>query len=332
MGDSSSSLYDRRSFLIGGAVIAGSLYVGMRLAENRFDKGAAASGQVFTPNAFLRITPDDQVTVIIGKSEMGQGIYTGLAMAVAEELDVDPARVKVEFAPADPAFNTPFAPVQFTGGSMSTSTTYMPMREAGAKARAMLVAAAAKRFDVDAGELRTENGKVFRGSKSYTYGALADAASKEPVPEKVTLKDPAQFRYLGKPQKRLDAPMKVDGSARFGIDSRLPGMWFAVIARPPVVGAKLLKLDDAAARAVPGVAVYATKTWDAKRGREALAIEWDDTENKGFSTENQRREYRRLANTAGAVAGQKGDAKAAIRRASKRFDVEYELPYLAHSP
>src|ERR1044072_4659643 len=158
MSDPSQSHLDRRSFLIGGAVIGASLYVGMRLAENRFDKGAAATGETFKPNAFLRISPDDRVTVIVGKSEMGQGIYTGLAMAVAEELDVDPKRVTVEFAGADPAFNTPFAPVQFTGGSMSTSTTYMPLREAGAKARAMLLAAAARRWNVGADSLRTEDG------------------------------------------------------------------------------------------------------------------------------------------------------------------------------
>src|SRR4029079_14400481 len=127
-------------------------------------------------------------------------------------LDVDPARVQVEFAPADPAFNVPFAPVQFTGGSMSTSTTYMPMREAGAKARAMLVAAAARQWKVAPESLRTENGQVFKGSQSLTYGARADAASQQSVPEKVTLKDSAQSRYLGKPHKRLDAPMKVDGS------------------------------------------------------------------------------------------------------------------------
>jgi isoquinoline 1-oxidoreductase beta subunit len=341
MAESSPSHVDRRSFLIGGAVIGASLYVGIRLAENRFDQGSG-KGQVFKPNAFVRISPDDQVTVIIGKSEMGQGIYTGLAMAVAEELDVDPARVKVEFAPADPAFNTPFAPVQFTGGSMSTSTTYMPMREAGAKARAMLVAAAAKRFDVDAGELRTENGKVFRGSKSYTYGALADAASKEPVPEKVTLKDPAQFRYLGKPQKRLDAPMKVDGSAKFGIDQRLPGMLFAVAARPPVIGATLAKVDDSAARAVRGVVdvqqlpfgvvVYGSNTWAAKRGRDALALEWNEGSNSTLSTSSLREEYRQLIRQPGAVAAERGNVRGALSGAVKRMDVEYELPYLAHSP
>jgi isoquinoline 1-oxidoreductase beta subunit len=341
MNDTSKSHIDRRHFLIGGVVIGTGLYVGIRFAENRFGK-AAATGNSLQPNAFVRVAPDDTVTVIIGKAEMGQGVYTGLAMVVAEELDVNPDRVKVEMAGADPAFNVPFMPMQFTGGSMSTSTTYQPLREAGARARAMLLAAAAQRWSVDVAELSTDDGKVLRGRKSLSYGALADAASKLPVPGKVTLKDPAAFRYLGKSQKRLDAPMKVDGSARFGIDARLPGMLFAVISRPPVVGAKLTKLDDSAARGVPGVidvkevpsgiAVYATNTWAAKRGREALVSEWDEGPNKNFSTKAQRSEYRRLCNTAGAVAGQRGDVRAALRGAAKRFDVEYELPYLAHSP
>jgi isoquinoline 1-oxidoreductase beta subunit len=331
----------RRNFLIAGAVVGGGLYLGIRFAENKFSK-PPASGATFQPNAFLRVAPDDTVTVIVGKAEMGQGVYTGLAMVVAEELDVDPNRVRVELAGADPAFNVPFMPMQFTGGSMSTSTTYPQLREAGAKARAMLLAAAAQHWGVPPSELRTEGGKVFRGSKSVSYGQLADAAAKLPVPERVELKDPSTFRYLGKPQKRLDTPMKTDGSAKFGIDTRLPGMLFAVIARPAVIGAKLLKVDDAAARAVPGVvdvkgipggiAVYGSTTFAARRGREALALDWDDGPNKHFSTAAQRREYRQLCNTAGAIAGQKGDARAALRGAAKKFDLEYELPYLAHSP
>ncbi|HEX6636418.1 MAG TPA: xanthine dehydrogenase family protein molybdopterin-binding subunit [Steroidobacteraceae bacterium] len=337
----SSPATSRRNFLIAGAVVGGGLYLGIRFAENKFGK-LAASGDALQPHAFLRVAPDDSVTVIIGKAEMGQGVYTGMAMVAAEELDVDPNRVTVELAGADPAFNVPFMPLQFTGGSMSTSTTYPQLREAGAKARAMLLAAAAERWQVDVQQLRTEDGRVFNGSKALRYGQLADAASKLPVPEKVELKDPATFRYLGKTQKRLDAPAKTDGSAKYGIDVRLPGMLFAVVARPAVIGAKLLKLDDAAARAVPGVidvreipggiAVYASNTWAAKRGREALALDWDDGPNKHLSTDALRREYRRLVSTAGAVAGQKGDAKAALRVAAKKFDVEYELPYLAHSP
>jgi len=341
MSDSSHAIIDRRTFLMGGAVIGAGLYIGIRFAENRFE-AAAGPGVTFRPNAFVRVAPDDSVTVIIGKSEMGQGIYTGLPMALAEELDVDPARVQVEFAPVDPAFNAPFAPVQFTGGSSSTSSTYMQLREAGARARAMLLAAAAKRWKVDAAVLHTADGKVFDGPRSLSYGALADAASKETSPDKVTLKDPAQFRYLGKPRQRLDAPMKVDGSARFGLDMRLPGMLFAVVARPPVIGAKLLKVDDKVARSIAGVvavkelpsgvAVYATNTWAAKRGREALAIDWDEGSNKAFSTAGLRAEYQKLLLQPGAVARETGDVRTALSAATRHIDVEYELPYLAHSP
>jgi len=252
----------------------------------------------------VRVAPDDSVTIVIGKSEMGQGIYTGLPMILAEELDYDPARVHVEFAPVDPAFNVPFAPVQFTGGSMSTSTTYQQLREAGARARAMLLAAAADHWQVDTATLRTEDGKVFNGSKSLSYGQLADAASKLPVPAEAKLKDPAAFRWLGKPMKRLDAPLKVDGSAKFGLDMRVPGMLFAVVARAPVVGAKLRNVDDSATRKVAGVvdvqtvpsgvAVYATNTWAAKKGREALKLDWDGGKNASFSTEQQRRDYQAL--------------------------------------
>jgi len=346
MNDQSSAGFDRRTFLTAGiaaGVIGGGLVLGIRAANRReVASVASASGQTLVPNAFVRIAPTDAVTIVIGKSEMGQGIYTGLAMALAEELDVNPARVTVEFAGADPAFNVPFMPIQFTGGSMSTSTTYMQLREAGARARAMLLAAAAQRWNVDVAKLRTEDGKVYLGDRSATYGSFADAASQLPVPEKVVLKDPKEFRYLGKPQKRLDAPLKVDGSAKFGIDMRVPGMVFAVIARPPVVGAKLGMLDDNAARAVAGVVdvkvipagvgVYATNTWAAKRGREALDIHWDEGSQASFSTAAQRREYQRLLHTPGAVARQTGNVKSALATAARTFDVEYELPYLAHSP
>ncbi|HTU67163.1 MAG TPA: xanthine dehydrogenase family protein molybdopterin-binding subunit [Steroidobacteraceae bacterium] len=342
MTDSASARVDRRSFLIAGGVLGAGLYLGIRFADSRFGKMPAAGGATLAPNAFLRVAPDDTITVIVGKAEMGQGVYTGLAMVVAEELDVSPGRVQVELAGADPAFNVPGLPIQFTGGSMSTSTTYPQLRDAGAKARAMLLAAAAQHWRVDVADLRTDDGRVFRGPKSLSYGELADAAAKLPVPETVTLKDPAQFKYLGKPQKRLDTPMKVDGSVRFGIDTRLPGMVFAVIARPAVVGATLRKFDDKAARALPGVvdireipggiAVYGTTTFAAKRAREALVVDWDDETNRHFSTNVQRRDYRKLCSTPGAVAGKRGDAPAALRKAAKTFDVEYELPYLAHSP
>jgi isoquinoline 1-oxidoreductase subunit beta len=346
MNDKPSTGFDRRTFLTAGVaagVVGGGLVLGIRYANRREAAAAGAgSGRTFAPNAFVRVAPDDTVTVMLGKAEMGQGVYTGLAMALAEELDIDPARVQVEFSGVDPAFNVPFMPIQLTGGSMSTSTTYTPLREAGARARAMLLAAAADRWQVDVAALRTENGKVFRGTKSLTYGALADSAAGLTAPEKVTLKDPATFLYLGKPQKRLDASMKVDGSAKFGLDMRVPGMVFAVIARPPVIGATLVRVDDAAARAISGVvdvkvipagvAVYGTNTWAAKRGRDALKIEWREGAEAGFSTVAQRRAYQRLLDKPGAVARDTGGVPAALRAAAKRLDVEYELPYLAHSP
>ena len=341
MSDQPQARIDRRHFLIGGAVIGAGLYIGIRVADKHFGS-EPVSKNPFRPNAYLRVAPDNSVTVVIGKAEMGQGIYTGLAMAVAEELDVDPRRVQVEFGPVDPAFNVPFAPMQFTGGSMSTSTTYTQLREAGARARAMLLVAAAKHWNVPADTLRTEDGRILNGRKSVSYGAMADAAAGEPVPEKIALKDPAQFRYLGKAQKRLDAPMKVDGSAKFGLDMRLPGMLHAVVARPPVIGAKLRKVDDTAARAVPGVldvkslpfgvVVYGSNTFAAKRGREALSIDWDEGANSALSTAGLRAEYQRLAGQPGAVARETGNVRTAMAGAAKHIDVEYELPYLAHAP
>ena len=294
MSDNASTRIDRRNFLVGGAVVGSGLYIGMRFAKHRFDAPPpAGAGRTFAPNAFLRIAPDDTVTVVIGKSEMGQGIYTGMAMALAEELDIDPARVKVEFGPVDAAFNVPFAPVQFTGGSMSTSTTFMQLREAGARARAMLLAAAAKRWDVGVEELHTDDGKVFLAGKKLSYGKLADAAAQLAVPEKVALKDPALFRYLGKPHD----------AARFAHES---GRQREIRHRHARAG-NAVRRDRAAAShrrqdrqgrrhggargigrrrresGLPaGIAVYGTNTWAAKRGREALKITWNEGANRQF--------------------------------------------------
>ena len=208
---------------------------------------------------------------------------------------------------------------------MSTSTTYMPLREAGARARAMLLAAAAQRWNVDVTELRTEDGKVFNGRKSLSYGALADAASKLPVPEKVTLKDPAQFRYLGKPQKRLDSPMKVDGSAKFGIDMRAAGH---VVRRHRAAAgdrreaaqarrhgrARRARAWSMSSNCPAGIAVYATNTWAAKRGREALAVEWDEGPNNNLSTDGAARRVPAARATApGAVARPRGNVRSALR-------------------
>jgi len=344
MSESAASHPGRRHFLIGAGVVAGGLFAGGLLRPYLTGGRHASAPKEFKPHAFLRIADDDSVTVILGKSEMGQGVYTGLPMILAEELDFDPQRLAVEFAPVDPVFNHPFLPAQFTGGSMSTTTTYDALRQVGATARAMLVGAAADRWQVDAATLRTENGAVFdaRGRR-LGYGELAEAAALRPVPakESITLKQRKDFRYIGRPQKRLDGRLKVTGKAGFGIDVSLPGMLTAVVARPQVFGASVRSFDGTAALAVPGVvevkqvpsgvAVIAAHTWAALKGREALQIEWDDAAGGDLSTESLRAQWRRLAATPGIIGKDEGDVRRALASASQRLDVEYELPYLAHA-
>lgn len=336
----------RRHFLIGAGVVGAGLVVGVQLARRDGFAGMRASrtaaAEPFAPHAFLRIAPDDTITVIIGKSEMGQGVYTGLPMILAEELDIDPRRVRVEFAPLDPAFNHPFVPMQFTGGSMSTTTTFEPLRKAGAAARAMLLAAAAKEWQVEAADLSTADGFVTDGARRASYGSLATTAAALETPKDVLLKSRSEFKYLGKPLARLDTPDKVDGRAEFGCDVRRPGMLFAMVARAPVFGGKVTSVRDMAARAVPGVveikrvpsgvAVIATHTWAALRGRDALEIEWDLGPGAEVSTDALREEYRRLAREPGIVAESRGDVNAAFAASGRRrLEVEYDLPYLAHA-
>lgn len=335
----------RRHFLIGTGVILGGLVVGFRVAERRTGRaaGAGAGDAIFKPNAFVRIGADDSITVIIGKSEMGQGIYTGLPMVLAEELDVDPSRVRVEIAPVDPAFNMPWLPTQLTGGSSSTNTTYQTLRQAGATARAMLIAAAASAWNTDASILTTSgDGAVVNGEQRMRYGALADAASKLAPPKTVPLKDPANFSYIGKRVHRLDGPAKVSGQAEFGLDVRRPGMLFAMVSRAPVFGATLKGFEDQAARAVPGVidvkqvptgvAVIAKSTYAARKGRDALEVEWDEGVGATFSTEKLSEEYRaRSAMPGGAVAANVGDVSAAMAGKKPVIESVYEVPFLAHA-
>jgi isoquinoline 1-oxidoreductase beta subunit len=332
----------RRHFLIGTAVVGASLYLGLRVGD-RGDPASAPGGASFAPNAFLRIGADDSITVIIGKSEMGQGVYTSLPMIVAEELDVDPARVKVELGPADPAFFSPPFPTQLTGGSSSTRTLYEPLRRTGATARAMLIAAAAQRWNVAPTTLRTDNGAVTDGTNTARYGELVAIAAQLAAPTDVSLKDPKEFRYLGRKSavRRLDAPAKVNGTAQFGLDVRRPDMLFAMVARAPVFGGKVASFDDAAARAVPGVvevkqipsgvAVIAKNTFAARRGRDALQVQWDVGDGGSFSTDALREEYRRLARTPGAVGAKVGDADGVLIRTKRIVEAEYVLPFLAHA-
>jgi isoquinoline 1-oxidoreductase beta subunit len=330
----------RRDFLKVGAAAGGGLLIGFRLPAQG---DAAAAAAVFSPNAFIRIASDETVTMIIGKSEMGQGVFTSLSMLVAEELEADWSRVRVESAPVDHAYDHPAFKMQMTGGSTSVLSSWDQLRKAGATGRALLVSAAAQTWAVDPSTCRAENGAVVHeaSGRRLTYGALAEKAASLPVPAEVRLKDPKEFKLVGKPTRRLDTPEKLDGRARFGLDVTVPGMLTVLVARPPVFGGKVVSVNDAKARAVPGVksvvaipsgvAVAATGFWAAHQGREALEVEWGHGTNATLSTDAIRERYRALAKTPGATARTTGDAASGLASSARRLDAEYEVPYLAHA-
>jgi isoquinoline 1-oxidoreductase beta subunit len=323
----------RRGFLAGAGA---ALVVGFTLP---LAGRALAAGEVgFAPNAWLRITPDNRITVICGSSEMGQGVLTAIPQLMAEELDADWASVRVEQAPAHTAFNNPAFGMQATGGSTTVRGHWDVMRNAGATARAMLVAAAAEQWRVPPSECRTEAGQVIHGSKQLTYGALAEAASKQQAPKQVVLKDPKDFKIVGQRKARLDTVGKTNGSTLYGIDVTLPGMLVAVMARAPLPGAKVAKLDDSQAKAVKGVkqvislpsgvAVLATGYWAAKKGRDALRVDWDLGAHTGLSSAKVTAMLTEGASTPGAVALQTGVADA---QGARMLEATYEAPYLAHA-
>jgi isoquinoline 1-oxidoreductase beta subunit len=335
----------RRRFLQSGALAGGGLVLGVYLPQ--LAKGARpeeTKAAMFMPNAFVRIGADESVTVIANHSEMGQGIYTGLAMIVAEELDADWSKVRVESAPADPVYNHTLYGFQITGGSTSTFSEWDRLRKAGASARAMLVAAAAEVWSVAPSSCGASEGHVVHAGsgRRLSYGSLAERASRLAPPQDVALKDPKHFKLIGKSTKRLDTPSKVDGTAVFGLDVTLPGMLVALVARPPVFGGKAKAIDDADARAVSGVrhvvaidrgvAVVADGFWAAKKGREALRVTWDEGPLASLDTRTQGEEYAELARKPGAMARKEGDVSSAMARAAKTLEAVYELPYLAHAP
>ncbi|MGR3908466.1 xanthine dehydrogenase family protein molybdopterin-binding subunit [Burkholderia sp. SR8] len=338
----------RRTFLkAAGAATAVSLTIGFEWAGlGRRALAATAPAADFAPNAFLRITPDGAVTVIAKHVEMGQGAYTGIATIVAEELDADWSNVRVESAPADAKryANLAFGTMQGTGGSSAMSNSWQQLREAGGKARAMLVSAAAARWKVPAGELTTANGVVTHAKTGRTaaYGTLVADASKLLVPDKVTLKQPADFKLIGHRIPRVDGSAKSNGTAHFTLDTTFPGMRVALLQRPPRFGATVKSFDATAAKAVPGVvavvqvphgvAVVANGFWAAKQGRDALKIDWDETHAEKRGSDELMREYRQLAEKPGASARKDGDADAAIAGAARKISATYEFPYLAHAP
>jgi isoquinoline 1-oxidoreductase subunit beta len=341
---SARSGFDRRQFLktSTGLVIGFTIVPGLapRLASaQEASKGAAKP--LPDPNAFLRIGEDESVTVLLAHSEMGQGIWTTLPMLVAEELGCDWSKVKVEHAPAAPAYvHTSFG-MQMTGGSTSTYTEYDRYRQVGALAREMLIAAAARQWKVEPASCRVERGYVVGADKRLSFGKLAAAAQKETPPKQVRLKDAKQWTILGKPTKRLDSPEKVTGRAQFGLDVTMPGMMTALVARAPVFGGKVKSFRGEKAKAIPGVqavvevpsgvAVVADRFYAAKLGREALEIDWDLGPGAEIATQRLREEYRALSQTRGATAAEAGDLDTGFRQAAKTLEADYEFPYLAHA-
>lgn len=333
----------RRRFLQGSAGLTlGFCLPGLASAAAKTGQAAAPA---FAPNAFLRIGADNSVTVIAKHLEMGQGTHTGLATIVAEELDADWQSVKVEGAPADAKRynNLAWGPAQGTGGSSAIANSWEQLRQAGATGRAMLVSAAARRWQVGAADIVVRDGVVSHpaSGRKAKFGELAAAAAKEPVPTTVQLKDPANFRLIGKQARRRDSDAKTDGSARFTQDVFLPGMLVAVVAHPPTFGAKVQSFDATKAKAVKGVvdvvqipqgvAVLARDTWSAKLGRDALAVTWDESAAFKLGTDEILARYQALAKTPGAVATQVGEFDKARAGAAKVVSASYDFPYLAHA-
>ncbi|TAH39607.1 MAG: xanthine dehydrogenase family protein molybdopterin-binding subunit [Planctomycetota bacterium] len=339
----------RRDFLARTTAAGTGLVIGFHLPGGSGSRGrvgghgaaAAAATREAALNAFLRIAPDDTVTVLIKHSEMGQGVSTSLPMAVAEELECDWRTVRFEHAPADPAYAHTLFGSQMTGGSTSTWESFDQLRTAGATARAMLVAAAAARWGVAAAECRAQDGVVACGERRARFGELAQEAAGLPVPAAVPLKDPKDWRLLGRATHRLDSPAKITGQAEFGMDVRRPGMLVALVARSPYFGGTLRRFRADRAKAVPGVvdviripsgvAVLAQDFWAARLGRDALETEWDAGSVAGHSTAAQVEEYRKTAQTAGAVAAALGDVDAALAASAQRLEAVYAVPYLAHA-
>jgi isoquinoline 1-oxidoreductase subunit beta len=333
----------RRTFLSAGAAAGGGLLLSVSLpALTRSAK--AADVDTFAPNAFVRIGRDGRVTLIMHKVEMGQGTYTSMPMLLAEELEVDLSQVHLEHAPpSDELYAEPLFGVQETGGSTSVRGNWEPLRHAGATARSLLVAAAAQSWKVDADSCHAARGEVTHGptGRRLSYGALVDKAAALPLPRKVRLKDPKDFKLIGTPAKRLDAPDKVNGTAQFGIDVKVPGMKVATLAACPVFGGKLASVDDSKAKAIKGVhqvvrlddavAVVADHMWAAKQGLAALDIRWDEGPNAKLSTADIVQQLAAASQRSGVVARREGDPVKAMASAAQKVEAVYEVPFLAHA-
>jgi len=332
----------RRGFLQTSAVAGGGLAIGANLAGLSVE--ALAAGTIHTPNAWVHIADDNTITLISARSEMGQGVYTSMPMLIAEELNVDLRTVQVVIAPPGKEYVNSLLGAQITGGSTSVRDAWEKLRVAGAQVREMLVSAAAARWNVDPATLTAANGKVTGpGGKSATYGQLAADAAKLPVPEKPPLKDPSKFAIVGKRTKRLDTPSKVNGTAEYGIDVKLPGMLYASIEQCPVIGGKVDSFDGAAAKAMPGVvdvvqlpdgvAVVADTYWHAFKARKALTVRWNEGPGASLTTAQMAESNRDAATKSKLIVIKaNGDVDAAMKGAVKVVKAEYTLPLLSHAP
>jgi isoquinoline 1-oxidoreductase subunit beta len=334
-------LLTRRELLQTG--VAGSALLAFHLPVDAAGQRKAMAPELFAPNAFIRIEPSGRTTLVMPQVEMGQGVYTSLALILAEELDADYAQVTLEHAPPNDAlYKNPVFGLQATGGSTSVRAFWLPLRTAGAATRAMLLAAAARKWKVEAGSCTTSSGEVIHAStrRRLSYGALAQLARQIPPPAKPPLKDPKDFRLIGKAQRRYDTPDKVAGKTVYGIDVVLPGMLFATLAASPVFGGKVAHVDESAARAVPGVrkvivaadlvAVVGEHMWAAKQGLKALAITWDEGPNAKVASRAIWEDLREASLKDGAVAKSIGDAEQALTQ-GERIEAAFELPFLAHA-
>jgi len=336
---------NRRTFLKTSAAAGGGLMIGgylpVAFGPNAGVLDAAGS---FEPNIWLKVNSDDTVRIMLTQLEMGQGVMTSMPMLVAEELDMDWAKIKTEWTPADAKYGNPnFGGQQLTAGSNSVRGMWKILRTAGATARVMLVTAAAQTWSVPENTLTTEKGEVVHkaSGRRLKYGALVDKAAALPVPKEVTLKEPKNFTLMGKSLPRLDIPEKVNGSAVFGMDVKLPGLLTARVVRCPVFGGKVASFNADKAKAVPGVkhvvqisngvAVVADNYWTASKGAQALEIKWDEGKLATLNSADIMKKYAELAKQPGKVARNQGNADAALASAPKKFERVFEAPFLAHA-
>ena len=329
MSDTNS--LSRRKFIQTGAAVGGGLLLSFYFPA--FGKGIKNAGipapANFIPNAFIRIGTDDIITVIVNHSEMGQGSYTSLPMLVADELDADWSKIRFESAPVDAAYNHLGFGMQATGGSTSTSTEWDRFRKAGATGKYMLIAAAAQTWNVDPASCHADKGFVIHSSsnRKLSFGQLVEKAATITAPQDVKLKEPKDFKFIGKPVKRLDTPEKINGTGVFGLDVKVAGLLTALIARPPVFGGKVKSFNADKAKAIAGVkhviqiergiALVADGFWPVKLGRDGLKIVWDDGALATLDSKKQTKQYAELANQPGAIAKNEGDTNAAKGKAIK---------------